>query len=125
MHFKLRFCVLTILLSTLVGPRAVAEPAADFNRDIRPLLSDRCFQCHGPDEQAREADLRFDILDDDKEGPFRVVDGSQVIKPKDLKGSTLWYRLTTEDESERMPPKDSHKKPLCSICLCLEGSATP
>ena len=110
MRLKFSCYALTILL-TSVGLRAVAESTVDFNRDIRPLLSDRCFQCHGPDEQAREANLRFDLLDDDEEGPFRAVDGSQVIKPKDLEGGTLWYRLTTDDESERMPPKDSHKKP--------------
>ena len=117
----LRVCALTIFLSTLTGLGAVAEERVDFNRDIHPILSDKCFPCHGLDEDAREANLRFDILDD-KEGPFRVLDGTQAIKPKGLEASTIWYRLTIDDESERMPPMDSHKVNYPSLFNILNSS---
>jgi hypothetical protein len=111
MRFKFSCCALTFFLSTLVGLRAVGQERVEFNRDIRPILSDKCFQCHGPNEESRQAHLRFDIADE-KEGPFRIDEGSQAIKPKDLQASAIWYRLTTDDEDERMPPKDSHKQPV-------------
>ena len=90
---------------------AISADKIDFNRDIRPLLSDRCFACHGPDEKARQANLRFDRRTG-KEGPFAKRDGKPALKPGDLKGSAIWDRLTTKDPDEAMPPKDSHKKPL-------------
>jgi hypothetical protein len=90
---------------------AAADEQVSFNRDIRPILSDRCFQCHGPNEEARQAELRLDV-NDEREGPFLDRDGYQVVKPGDLDASTLWDRLTTSDENERMPPSDSHKQPL-------------
>jgi hypothetical protein len=85
-----------------------AETKADtvsFNRDVRPILSDRCFHCHGPDKLHREAELRLDQADGD-EGAY------QVIKPKSLKQSKLWHRITSDDSDKAMPPSDSHKKPL-------------
>ena len=90
---------------------AVLEKTVSYDRDIRPLLSDRCFQCHGPHEEARQADLRLDSADA-QEGPFRDRGGYQVIQPKEVEASGIWQRLTTADESERMPPADSHKPPL-------------
>lgn len=99
-----------LLLPLLLFPESArSAERVDFNRDIRPILSDRCFHCHGPDEEARQADLRLDTTDD-SEGPFRAND--PVIQPRDPAASTLWQRLTTDDESERMPPVDSHKEPL-------------
>jgi len=100
-----------VLVSATVALSAAGEERVDFNRDIRPLLSDKCFHCHGPDEGARKAHLRFDIVDE-REGPFRIRGGSQAIKPGDLQASAVWHRLTTLDEDEMMPPKESHKKPL-------------
>ena len=110
MLFKSSSCISIVFLSAIGLPAAGAE-RVDFNRDIRPLLSDKCFHCHGPDEEARKAHLRFDIVDE-KEGPFRIRGGSQAIKPGDLQASAVWDRLTTLDEDEVMPPKESHKKPL-------------
>ncbi|MEO1615434.1 MAG: PSD1 and planctomycete cytochrome C domain-containing protein [Planctomycetota bacterium] len=77
-----------------------------FNRDIRPLLSDRCFHCHGPDEHDRQAGLRLDQADG-SEGAheFAIVPGS----PSE---SELYDRLLSEDPDRVMPPPDSHKKPL-------------
>lgn len=84
-----------------------AEPAVDFNRDIRPLLSDRCFHCHGPDEADRQAGLRLDVADTD-EGAY------VAIEPGDLENSEVWSRITTPDPDLQMPPPDSHKEPLSS-----------
>jgi Protein of unknown function (DUF1549)/Planctomycete cytochrome C len=88
-----------------------ADDAVVYNRDIRPLLSDRCFACHGPDEAKRDAELRLDVADGEL-GPFKDRDGHQVLHPGNPEASELWKRLTTEDTSLRMPPHDSTKKPL-------------
>jgi hypothetical protein len=93
---------------------AVAEDVVSFNRDIRPLLSDRCFACHGPHDAKREAELRLDIPTGEQ-GPFHARDGYHVIKPGDPDSSEIWSRLTTDDESLRMPPSKSGKKPLTAV----------
>ncbi|WP_442512236.1 DUF1553 domain-containing protein [Novipirellula sp. SH528] len=82
-------------------------PTADvtFDRDIRPLLSSRCFACHGPDAESREAGLRLDQAHGD-EGAIGIA-----IEPGSIDDSELWNRITTDDESMRMPPADSHLKP--------------
>lgn len=82
-----------------------------YNRDIRPLLSDRCFACHGPDEAKREAKLRLDLATGEL-SPFAAREGQVVIKPGQPEASELWRRLTTKDHSLQMPPQDSVKKPL-------------
>ena len=99
-----------VLLSVLLSGNSEAA-GISFNRDIRPILADRCFNCHGRDEKKREANLRLD-RPDGKQGALRTHEGKTAIKPGDLKVSTLWHRITTDDEDERMPPADSDKKPL-------------
>jgi hypothetical protein len=89
----------------------IAAERISFDRQIRPILSDRCFQCHGPSDGARQAELRLD-LGEGAEGPFEDRDGLFVIKPHDSQGSSVWQRITTEDPSEQMPPPDSGKHPL-------------
>ena len=85
---------------------AVAAPAhsanIEFNRDIRPVLSDKCFACHGPDSGTREADLRLDT----EAGAM----ANDVIKPGDATASALIKRILTDDPDEIMPPPDSHKQ---------------
>jgi mono/diheme cytochrome c family protein len=76
---------------------------ADFNREIRPILSDNCFACHGPDEQQRKARLRFDT----KEGAFARPG---VIVPGDAANSRLIKRITSKDPDTVMPPPDSGHK---------------
>ena len=71
-----------------------------FNEDIRPLLSNRCFHCHGPDEEERSADLRLDT----REGAMEDHDGFQAVIPGDPDESELIYRITSDDEDEIMPP---------------------
>ncbi len=79
-----------------------AKHALSYNRDIRPLLSDRCFRCHGPDAAHREADVRLDRREDvvaDRAGSHLIVPG----KPAD---SEVYRRITATGD-ERMPPADS------------------
>ena len=73
----------------------------DFSRDIRPLLSDKCFRCHGPDEGNRQADLRLDVRSD------AVAAGA--IKPHNPKSSELLNRITSDDPNVRMPPPSTEK----------------
>jgi len=82
-----------------------------FSRDIRPILSDRCFQCHGPNEEDRQAHLRLD-QPDGTDGAFRTFEGTTAIKPRSLEDSALWHRITTDDEDEAMPPADAQKQAL-------------
>jgi hypothetical protein len=89
------------LLPLLLFPVTVlaAERPVDFNRDMRPILSDKCFACHGPDEKQRQGKLRLDV---EKEAR-RVLTGE---KPGE---SELVARITSKDDSERMPPKKTNK----------------
>ncbi|MBI3878525.1 MAG: PSD1 domain-containing protein [Verrucomicrobia bacterium] len=89
------------------GPARAAVPSdrVDFNRHIRPILSDNCFACHGPDVKQRKADLRLDT----KDGIFADLGGYAAVRPKDFKKSELWRRITTKDKDDVMPPPDSHK----------------
>ncbi|QEG40063.1 PSD1 and planctomycete cytochrome C domain-containing protein [Roseimaritima ulvae] len=103
-----RACSL-LRFGTLVLGLVSSGFAADvsFNRDIRPLLSDRCFACHGPDAETREASLRLDQTDT-PDGAYT----SEAIVPGSLEDSLLWERITTDDDDLRMPPSDSHKPAL-------------
>src|SRR5689334_6937755 len=75
----------------------------DFNREIRPILSDTCFACHGPDENQRKAKLHFDT----KEGAFAKAG---VIMPGKSAESRLVKRITAKDPNAVMPPPDSGHK---------------
>ncbi|KLU04950.1 putative transmembrane protein [Rhodopirellula islandica] len=75
-----------------------------FNRDIRPILSETCFHCHGPDEQGRRADLRLDTL----EGATADLGGYQPIVPGNLDESEAWKRIISDDPDMLMPPPESH-----------------
>ncbi len=80
-----------------------AAETIDFARDIRPLLSNTCFKCHGPDEASREAELRLDTA----EGAYADRGGYQAVKPHDVAASEFVRRMTTTNPDERMPPPDS------------------
>ena len=79
-----------------------------FGRDVRPLLSDRCFVCHGQDANKREADLRLDV----RESATAQRDGGPVIVPGSPDTSELWRRITSKDPAVMMPPPRSTKRPL-------------
>jgi hypothetical protein len=94
-----------LIASWLAAASALAQQKLDFNRDIRPILSENCFQCHGFDEKARQADLRLDVA----ESALADRDGVPAIVPGDPEQSELWRRITSDDEAEMMPPPDSHR----------------
>jgi hypothetical protein len=100
MRFALR-CIL--LLSTAVF--AAAGPV-EFNRDIRPIMSDTCFFCHGPDKAKRKAGLRLD----EREAAIADRDGIRAIVPGKPEESDAIERLFSKDSEEMMPPPDSNKK---------------
>src|SRR5262245_57319207 len=72
---------------------ARAERPVDFDREIRPILSEHCYECHGPDPKARKADLRLDRKDD----AFRDREGYAVIVPGNVEESELIRRITSDD----------------------------
>jgi len=85
----------------LFAAATAAEPAIDFNRDIRPILSDRCFACHGPDHEDRQAGLRLDL----REAATAALDsGATALIPGDLAASELVARITSTDADVVMPP---------------------
>ena len=85
--------------------------SVEFNRDIRPILSDRCFSCHGPDTEKRKAKLRLDLAAG-KDGAYLSRDGTTALKPGSLDKSERWKRITTDDDDDVMPPPKAKKKPL-------------
>lgn len=77
-----------------------------FNRDVRPILSENCFQCHGPDVHQRQAELRLDS----REGAMAEHDGGKAVVPGDVKASRLVQRIISTIADERMPPEKSGRK---------------
>ena len=100
-------CILmTVAFLPVVQPADGEERSISFNRDIRPILSDKCYACHGPDANQRKKELRFDT----KEGAFSETSGYPVIVPGNPQESELVLRITNEDESQRMPPADQERQ---------------
>ena len=100
----------TSLLTTQAQEKKVVASTAariDFNRDIRPILSDNCFACHGPDESQRKAKLRLDTRDG---ALAKLRGGGHAIIPGKIGASTLVQRILSEDATERMPPPKTNKK---------------
>lgn len=95
-----------VLVSGTVNGDEPSDVEVSYNRDIRPLLSSRCFSCHGPDSESREAGLRLDRPDGD-EGSHEFA-----IVPGDWESSEVWSRVTSDDADVVMPPPESHLKPL-------------
>ena len=104
-HWRTRNLMLTafgLSMALAVG----APPIIQYNRDVRPILSDNCYACHGPDSQQRKANLRLDRQSDalaDRDGAFAVV-------PGDPDASALIQRIEATDPSEVMPPADHRKR---------------
>lgn len=93
-----RICL--VLCCTALAARA-ADP--DFNRDIKPILSENCYFCHGPDEGDRKAGLRLDTY----EGAIALREGVAAIDPDDLGSSELLHRILSSDQDEIMPPPEA------------------
>ena len=89
-----------LFAATLCGAVS-ADEKIDFNREIRPLLSNRCFACHGPDEAERQADLRLDT----REGALRDLGGYAALVPGRAEESELVHRIShAPDDEDLMPP---------------------
>lgn len=115
-----KFALPIILLSTLVFsckqegkyaalPQKKIPEIVDYNFDVRPILSDKCFNCHGPDANKRAEDLRLDT----PEGAYKALKDTEneyAIVPKNLEKSQLYQRITATDSTELMPPYDSNLK---------------
>jgi len=101
-----RLSFLFLLTFAIASTAAAENTNVSFTRDIRPILADRCFACHGPDTKSREADLRLDVATGD--------DGAHAaaIEPGSAEDSELWLRITSTDDDTRMPPPDAHVMPL-------------
>jgi hypothetical protein len=95
---------LTHFAATVAAADRLPE-RVQFNRDIRPILSDHCFACHGPDQNTREADVRFDT----EEGLFGTDGEVGPVQRGAAMESLLFHRVTATDESERMPPPEFGK----------------
>ncbi|MGH6830658.1 MAG: c-type cytochrome domain-containing protein, partial [Methylocella sp.] len=103
---KCRFLFAIVWLATLAATQAAAAPAkVEFSRDVRPILSENCFACHGFDKAARKADLRLDTRD----GATTARKGVTAVVPGKPKESELLARVMTADEDDVMPPKKSGK----------------
>ncbi len=107
MKYAVRASLLAISVLSHVAPLPGQDSAAavkgpiDFNRDVRPILSNHCFQCHGEDADAREADLRLDVRS--------VAIEMQAIVPGQANESSIVARITSRDPDERMPPASVNK----------------
>ncbi|MEX0703531.1 MAG: PSD1 and planctomycete cytochrome C domain-containing protein [Planctomycetales bacterium] len=97
----------TIYVTVACSAVAADAPQVDFNRDIRPILSDTCYRCHGPDEGERQAELRLDLRES-ATGPREGYD--PAIVPGKPEKSPLFERIASDDEFAVMPPPDSGKK---------------
>lgn len=100
---------LCTLATLALAPQSlvVADEPVDFGRQVRPLLAEKCFSCHGLDEESRETDMRLDT----KDGLFAEIDsGGFAVVPGNAAKSAIYARLITEDEDERMPPADIQKE---------------
>jgi mono/diheme cytochrome c family protein len=101
----MRSPALFFAVAALLAARSLpaAEPSVDFDRQIRPILSDNCFTCHGPDDKHRMAELHFDT----KEGAFGKPG---VITPNDAAHSKMFLRISNPNAAMRMPPAYSGRK---------------
>lgn len=97
-------CTLLVVLSS----EASGVGKVDFQRDVRPILSDRCFKCHGPDVEKRKAKLRLDVSEDAR---LPAKSGEHAVVPGKPEASELVARIFASDEKEIMPPPEM-KKPL-------------
>ena len=113
------FAVCVCGLAVFAADWSVADDSVQFSRDVLPILSDRCFHCHGPDAEHREADLRLDQRES-------AVDDLAVVVPGDPDESELLARISSVDRDLFMPPPDSHRKPLTKAEIeILSDSGSP
>src|SRR5437667_6149394 len=104
----MRILLLLLLLAPALSaetPQEKLQPV-DFDRQVRPILADTCYTCHGPDPKQRKADLRLDT----KEGAFGKLGDVFPIVPGKPGVSEIVRRITSKDRDEMMPPPKSNRK---------------
>ena len=106
---------LILLICVAAGGVRANGPPVDFSRDVLPLLSDRCFQCHGPDATNRVSDLRLD----QRESATNVKQGRGAVVPGNIGASELVRRITSSDPKIRMPPPASQRQALTAEQVAL------
>ncbi len=115
LFLTIAFVIILLFPSSCKTDQVISSPSItnaipdkiDFNFHVKPILSDRCFTCHGPDENARKENLRFDT----KEGAFAALGKNKdhfAIVPNDVENSTLVNRIFSEDPEEMMPTPESN-----------------
>src|SRR5260370_2275525 len=92
------------------------EAAVEFNRDIRPILSDKCFTCHGPDAANRKTKLRFDL---ESSAKSELRNGIYAIAARDPDNSELFRRIASDNKALRMPPAYAKKEKLTEKEIAL------
>ncbi len=97
-----------VLVGVIAHTGLAADATVDFNRDVRPILAQHCFPCHGPDEGKRRGGLRLDL---EQSAGMELKSGHRAIVQKDVSASELVKRIRAADADERMPPAEA-KKPL-------------
>src|SRR5947209_16585642 len=112
LFFSLGAALPLISCAVASSPALAAEPGpaplsqtVRFNRDVRPILSENCYACHGPDSHKRKADLRLDK----KEGLFTKLDDGTPVVPGKAADSELIRRVTSQDPDVVMPPPKEKK----------------
>lgn len=105
MNMRLLCTTCLSLAVSAFAAAARADEKVDFARDIRPILSDACFQCHGPDAQVRKADLRLDT----RQGTFAKRDSGPLLVPGKPDESEIYARIISDDHTTHMPPPKSGK----------------
>ena len=118
-HFSFVFLSLQCFVSVCAASDVVRPRTSkiDFRRDIRPILSNHCFQCHGPDEQQHQTNLRLDTHD----GALVELDsGGFAIVPGNRGASQLLSRIASHNDDSRMPPPETGKR-LTNVQIDLLG----
>ncbi|HEY3902060.1 MAG TPA: PSD1 and planctomycete cytochrome C domain-containing protein [Chthoniobacter sp.] len=100
--------IVQVILLHGITLRGAIPAQPGFNRDIRPILSDKCFYCHGPDEKKREAKLRLDVA----ESAYAEHDSGRAIVPGKPEDSELLNRILSHDKDDMMPPPKAKKPPV-------------
>ncbi len=108
-YIKTIYCIaVAALIANCSGKDATHLPdVVDYNFHVRPILSDKCYTCHGPDENKREAGLRLDIAENAYQ-ELKESKGKYAIVPGDKVSSQLYHRIHATDSSELMPPPESN-----------------
>ncbi len=101
-----RALLFPLLLSSAFAADAPIPAKVTYNRDVRPILADACFRCHGFDKATRKADLRLDV----REAALAKIDDVFPIVPGKPAESDVWKRITTPDEDDVMPPGKEHRQ---------------